>query len=320
MKPKLLSLIIASLFAGCGGGGGTSAPPTVAPVLPDEPSRPGLFFTFFGCVDNPAAPMKPGPVTASCATETASFISTIMTGGWGDTASEAGRLAIADKAIRHMQEARDRGVSSAIVMIDFVMLDGAQQYRGPPAHAELVAFLRSIQAAGLADMVTTLYPADEPDVHRMSADSVRAMNADIRAALAQVGMTAKIMVTYGNDGMPGVDTFDLVGVDVYGLGDAVLDLPLATLKAVLRPDQRIVLVPGGAEPWRVDPWPFYARAQIEPQIAGIMAFVWWNDYEPGNFPGAKGIRDAATRCAYEAVGRRIKQAAGAACSKSNPSG
>jgi hypothetical protein len=309
MKPKILSLVIASLFAGCGGGSSSDAPP---PPVTDAPSRPGLFFTFFGAVDDPADPTKPVAGAPSSAVETASFITTIMTGTWGEIESPAGRQAIAAKAIRHMREARDRGVTSAIVMLQFILFDG-RTYRGPPAIDELVAFLQAIQAAGLGDMVQAVYPIDEPDANGVGGDALRQMASDVRAALASVGMRAKLMTVVASPGAEQIDAFDVVGFDNYGFGAGVLADDLAMFESRLRPDQSVVLVPGGAEPWKTDPAPFYARAQSDPRIAGIMAFVWWDNFEPVNFPGARGIRSASTRCAYAAIGRKIRNATAAAC-------
>ncbi len=71
---------------------------------------------------------------------------------------------------------------------------------------------------------------------------------------------------------------------------------------ILKPGQKMILVPGGASPWKTDPTAFYNYAQTEPTVIGIIAFSWL-DYE--NKPNV-GIRVNGMAKAYCEVAEKIK--------------
>ncbi len=113
-----------------------------------------------------------------------------------------------------------------------------------------------------------------------------------------------LMVIYGAGGgnpmnnLPGISTFDWCGVDNYG-ADIFNNGNYNTLLAQMRPEQKTIYVPGGGNPWREDPMPWYTRALQDQRCAMIMPFIWL-DVE-----GRQGIRSNGMAPQYEAVGSLI---------------
>jgi hypothetical protein len=295
-----LLVLVVLLVSGCGGGGGSGATPTVEPPSPTR-TPTDIAFTYFGALDNSVL-------------ETCDHVSAIMTGGWGDVSTLEHRQAIAATAIQQLQQAKACGVTKAIVMIDFICyapLLGPHKLK-PLAKAqyaargmenlaaELAAFFVALREAGVLDMVVALYPMDEPELYGLDATTVSSVNTAIRGVLQGFPELAqtKLAVVYSDnlDALPGISSYDLIGLDAYGLGAAVLTERYGVLRTRLRADQRLILVPGGAEPWKTAPQPFLDYALANPAVAVIMAFVWF-PYEGGRGIGADGMASA-----YRAIG------------------
>jgi hypothetical protein len=239
------------------------------------PPRAGIEFGYFG-------------VDGAQVSETAAHVTFVHTPDWGDWDNAADRERIAQQTIAYLQEAQARGVRNAWLSVGFLVFDNAFHYRGS---AELVAFKARIEALGLGPMVVALYPVDEPELHGITSASLTAALADIRVAWPG----PKLAVIYGDHGSyPALDAYDWIGKDDYGRGIPVIGV---------RPDQRVIVVPGGTDPWRDDPESFYAYATANTNVVAIIAFVWFD-----HFGGTanRGIRSNGLSSAYCDVGMRIK--------------
>lgn len=190
-----------------------------------------------------------------------------------------------------------------------IMLDVADQVGLPfdaaSAEVRTRTRLQQLQLANVLGSVKAFY-FDEPDLNnRMSSADVVAMNSMLRRVAGEFGATPALATIYtAGFTWPGVSSFDWVGFDNYGAGSSIfVNGDYGKLKAALFPTQRIILVPGGADPWRTDPTQFFNMAQQDLQVIAVMPFA-WPDGTTKDW-GA-GIRSNGMAPAYKAVGLRIK--------------
>lgn len=166
----------------------------------------------------------------------------------------------------------------------------------------LFAEFLALHERGLLGRVRVIYVQDEPNLAAQRVDPLR-----VRAAMAPFAELAstKLGVIYssGNEERPGIEHFDFVGVDNYGAGTRALE-DIDKLVALLAPDQRVWLVPGGADPWRQDPAPFLAAALADDRIAGLVCFAWFDGSAENGFGTGIGRNGLGER--YRAVGRQIR--------------
>ena len=263
------SLLLAALLLSACGGGSSSSPQTpVAPVAIVVASHV-VDFGYFGTGD--------GQIAA-----TAGHVSFVHAVDWGDWAKD--REAIKARIIAQMQEARARGVNRIILSTGFLTFDSQCNWLGTK---DLLLFKIQLDALDLSRMVVMLYPMDEPDVHGCSGATMAQAFMQSRAA-----WTLPIGVIYGPNGpTPGIDQATDVGRDNYGHGPQSLNL---------RPDQHLMLVAGGANPYREDPQAFvdYAKAN---NVSVLWAFLFVPYTDPQGKPqlgiGANGMLPA-----YNAAG------------------
>lgn len=264
-------------LVGCGGSGG-AGPSSSGPITPPSVLRTDLLVGYYGDCD-------------SCALETGDHTNLYWVWGWGTSPFWL------TNAMAHLQQARGAGITRVVL--------GLPQAYGPNAEGEVRFALTRLNDAGLLADVVALYPIDEPDLYGKSDDEVRATNVMLRRVAGEFPALAgvRLAVIYaGANDFPGVSSYDWVGFDDYGAGCAVLGAPYGALKAALRPDQRIMLVPGGADPWRQDPACFAARAHADPQVVAVVPFIWFDNAAAGVGPG---IRSNPTRPLYCQMGRVI---------------
>jgi hypothetical protein len=269
----LVAVAATALLSACGGGGGNSG--TAAPPAPQQALRADVLYGYFGVDGNQIA-------------ETASHVTLNWTADWGNWSDPADRERVAQRQIAQIQEAEARGVRKHVVSVGFALFDADFRPRGTE---ELSRFRSQIEALGLLGAVVALYIVDEPETHaKLSIAAFREAISGARAAWPE----AKLAVIYGPGGAyPAIDAFDWVGHDNYDRGEAVLDdLP------PIRADQRWILVPGGADPWRTSPARFVARANLDPRVAAIVPFAWFDGYAG---TGKAGIRSNGMAPAYCAV-------------------
>lgn len=216
-------------------GGGSGGSTDVAPTAP-TPRVDAPYYGYFGsCL--------------TCLAETQAHINLLFEAGWD------GQQALID----------DMSRAQLPTMLAL-----------PPAIGDVRALFESLRAANVLRFVIALYPQDEPDVAGMNETQVNALVGAERQLAAEYFElnAAKFAVIYGTQGTPGIGSFDWVGMDNYGAGSSVLGTPYGNLKAALRADQRIILVPGGASPWITDPAPFVERTEGDPQVLVLLPFLW----------------------------------------------
>ena len=190
-----------------------------------------------------------------------------------------------------MNIARANGLKVILTVERLLYVNG--RYRG---NADAVRpLLEQLRRLGMLDLVIGLYPADEPDLHYSDQD-VRSANHDLKTLCAefpQLG-ACNLVVIYSDHYPVGLDSFDWVGWDNYGAGPQVRPLG---------PSQRLILVPGGASPWRESPDAFVATAQTHPEVIAVLAFVYpnYSDF---------GISTNGMAPAYCRAGRTLTQKAG----------
>jgi hypothetical protein len=275
----LMPLGFALLLAGCGGGGGSTSSSPSTPPVPPAPRTPPLF-AYFGLASRQIE-------------ETADHVTAVMTPDWGNWDDPADRERIAHATIDALLAARAHGIERAIVSCGFLCFTAMYRYRGVE---DLVAFRQRVEAAGLASMVTALYPIDEPDGHPTSDAVMTQAYSEIRAAWPGPA----IAVIYGDMGhFPGLSAVDWAGRDDYGRGNGVLErLP------PIRGDQRWIVVPGGCDPWRQDPQAFVEFAQRE-NVAWFCPFIWLDQW--GGTSNA-GIRSNGLAESYRAAAATLNRA------------
>jgi hypothetical protein len=155
-----------------------------------------------------------------------------------------------------------------------------------------------LRAIGALARVVALYPQDEPDVAGLTAEQVAALCALVRAVASEYPEIAHapLAAIYGTRGSEGIEQFDWIGRDNYGSG------PIVPIRL---PHQRVMLVPGGADPWREDPAAFLETANRTPAVVAIVPFIWrWPDGRSG------GIATNPTRWSYCEAGLRVTQRTG----------
>jgi hypothetical protein len=132
---------------------------------------------------------------------------------------------------------------------------------------QLEALFDQLRQDGTLSSVVALYPQDEPDVAGMSADQVAAMIATVRIASSKFHELAGVPIAaiYGSKGTEGIEYFDWIGRDNYGTGPIV---------PIRQANQRLILTPGGANPWRENPAAFIDMANRTPAVVAIVAFLW----------------------------------------------
>lgn len=158
-----------------------------------------------------------------------------------------------------------------------------------------------LDSLGLLTNIAAIYPCDEPDIN------VCPDPAEMRRlqALFPALSAAKLAVIYSASGrFPSIEVYDWVGVDDYGAGVSILATKVADLRTRLRPDQKLILVPGGADPWRTPPLPFFNAALADDRVAMVMPFVWFDRTGPD---GGAGINRNGLADQYRAIGLQIKQ-------------
>lgn len=123
----------------------------------------------------------------------------------------------------------------------------------------------SLRNANVLSSVLAFQVGDEPDAHGLNDATVRGMNATVRRVAAEYYelKDVKLWVIYGQYGTPAADSFDACGHDDYGTGPK---FPPAC--------KQIILIPGGASPWREDPTSFLNAAYTDYRVVAIMPFIW----------------------------------------------
>lgn len=306
-KLLLLSSAISLLLTGCasGGGGGGNQTPAPTPVPTDPPVisgpiRRGTYFGYFGADD-----LQLG--------ETADHTNLLFEASWGDWSSEEGRQAILDRYVLRLQTAKQLGITKAILTIDFLLFEPfVQNHRILLPEADLRNrirwFFQRLRDENLLENIFALYPIDEPNAFDISPASLDLLIAIVGGiARTQFEFDPDFAVIYAsghNSNFVSIDKFRYVGFDHYEEGAGILGLTFDMVKAQIRSDQFILLIPGGAEPWMTWPDEFFNKLQADETVIGIVPFVWFDNY---GWSGKKGIRSNGLAVRYKAFGKAVKE-------------
>jgi hypothetical protein len=225
--------------------------------------------------------------------------------GWGTGPAEESTK----RVIARLREARAANAPCVILPVDMAYAPALPDLAD--REKVLRGFFAELEDAGLIDSrITALYPMDEPDINVPKGEpEVLATNAMIRKVAAEFAFIPNIplAVIYTTQGKwTGIQSFDWVGFDDYGAGSGVLhNSTWSGMKQRLRPEQRIILVPGAMECANV--WDFYAKAQEDPQVVAILAFIWYDDWDTGK-EHSQGLRSLGCRADYVEAAMRLKGA------------
>jgi hypothetical protein len=269
----LCVVALALLLTGCqeGGGGGE---PEARPLPVRTNFREGLLHSYYGDADGQMA-------------ETCQHVNAVWLWAWNGI------------MVHRIQEAEECGVTNVVL--------GTWDAFEPDAEKRLRNRFDAFREQGILDLIYALTPVDEPDGDgNKSAEQLRAWAEMARRVMADYPELSrtKLAVIYSPKARPAIEVFDLVGWDDYEAGYGVLGAQLAEFKALLRPDQGIILIPGGADGvGRIDPGPFFNVAQADPQVKMIVSFIWFDGWDNR---GTRGIRSNGMAKVYCEMGRRIK--------------
>jgi hypothetical protein len=270
----LCAVALALMLAGCqeGGGGGEEAKPP-KPAPPVE-LRGDLLHSYYGDANGQMA-------------ETCDHVNAVWLWAWNGI------------MVERILEAERCGITNVVV--------GTWDAFEPDAEIRLRNRFDAYRKQGILDLIYALTPVDEPDGDgNKSAEQLRAWAEMARRVMADYPELArtKLAVIYSPKGRPAIEVFDLVGWDDYEAGYGVLGAQLAEFKALLRPDQGIILIPGGADGvGRIDPGPFFDVAQTDPQVKMIVSFIWFDGWDNR---GTLGIRSNGMAKVYCEMGRKVK--------------
>lgn len=269
---------IALMVAGCNEGESTPAQVTPLPAPPPitAPARTDLLGCYYGTWEFQIA-------------ETASHTNCQWAGPqWGTSGAY-------ENVINRLLEARAADVKC--VILDVLMVYGQD------GEASTRRYFDALNAAKVIDSrICALYPADEPDLNGFSAEDVVKANTTLRRIAKDYPFIANIplfTIYTCTRGFPGVESVDWASCDHYDDGARVIERKYPALKARLRPEQRLLLTAGGYH--CDDIAPFYDYAQRDPQVLGVVVFL-WVDGLLGE--GSKGVRSLPCRASYiDALGK-----------------
>lgn len=285
-------LAVALLLFGCGGG----SKPASKPIPPPPALRSDLLFGYYG----------------GCATtvlENGDHANTHWATGWCGTG--IWHLDVAQE----LAHARGAGIKNIVLALPHGLVWAAG------AEAEVRFQLVRLQQAGALDGWESImvYPADEPELPENGSRSdaeVTAMLGWLRGVLrgfpALSGAPVGVIYSCASGRRPGMAAYDWVGCDDYAAGCRV-NAPSGAyddLERAMRPGQRLMVVPGGADPWRQDPACFEARAHSDPRVVMIVPFIWQDHAAPGV---GTGIRSNGLRRLYCEAGRKVRYGSAEGC-------
>lgn len=267
---------------------GIGCPPAPSPDPTPGPSRPGLLFGYYG--------MQPGD-----AAQIADHVNVAHFGAWGDW-TVPGRSWLIDSIVALGHEAVTAGIHRLIFTLDFCVFTQTEPRQLLPqstAIQYLTDFRDRLQSEGLLQHVIGWYPIDEPNGHgiELSAQQITDANQTIRYAL-QDSLPLYCVYTANNGAYPAIGTYNVAGFDNYG-APIFTDGEYDNLRNQLSSSQTSIILPGGGDPWRESPWPFYNHAQTDMKVSLLMPFKWF---------GTDGIGVNGMAPVYRQVGQLIKAA------------
>lgn len=280
---SIFTRVLSLLLAACGG--------YTDPGIPDTGiRRTDLQFAYFGAMDDQVTQTK-GAVNMLWESHfqgDAKALANIMSAGVPTT------LMVGDQVFEQFQPT-------------------GQNYRvRADADVRLRAYLQYLRAGGALSYVKSLVPFDEPNTNCTPGEFRRSI-ALIKKVAAEftelTGVRMAAIYAYKPFEYEAIELLDDVGIDDYSQMSALLvNGAYGQLTARLRPDQRAILVVGGAFGEPITPWLNFAESHAE--VSTILAFVWFNAPRPQDvnaIPGYPwvGIGFGPLRESYLAAGRLV---------------
>ena len=275
MKHKLFFVCLSAILLAwsCGGGGGNNNPSIPVSVPPPTTIEP-IYNTYFGVVDG----QTPAVV---------GHTNMVMPLDWGNY--DSNRPQIQARIIKQLQEAKAVGITAALPSVGFLLFNGNYTYRGV---SDLLKFKQQLTTLQLIDMVKALYVLDEPELtgvqEAVLCQAIKDLKLNWKVPIAVIyGDTKKYFC---------ISEYDWIGKDKYALGIGVFnEYP------PINSNQRYILVPGGADPYRNDPVPFRNLAVRDTRIVAVVNFIYPDFYAGTGYLGIKSNGMLSTYCKQGAL-------------------
>ena len=287
------AVALATLLAACGGGG-SGWPTTAGPIVPAPQIRSDLLVGYYGG-------------RLDTVLENGADVNLHWATGW--EGSGTWHLDVAAE----LAHARGAGVRNIVLALPHGLV-------WQPGAADEVRFqFVRLQQAGALDGWDSImvYPADEPEIPENGSHGdaeVAAMVSWLRGVMAGFpalsGKPVGVIYACSSGKRPGIAAFDWIGCDDYATGCGALGDSYRELVSRMRPEQRLMVVPGGADPWRQNPACFESFAHGNPRVVALIGFIWQDRAAPG--VGA-GIRSNGLRRLYCEAGRKVRYGSPAGC-------
>ena len=288
----LILLVLTLLLSGCGGKGNSPPPQPSNPIPPVEeiaiaPPRRKIYFTFFGCDDN--------------VDETFPFINVYFEACWGDP-------------FERMKRAKAAGVPAIFVLSGYLLTpvttgqSAMQLLPEATARTNLITLFDRLVQDNTLDNVIAFFVCDEPELVGLN-DSDILLACNITRAIAATYpelQGVKLAINYGDSrNFPGISYPDWVGLDSYDWRETIFnpDGIMTYMRTLLKPDQKVILFPGGCDDWKQNPIPFYDYANNDEQVVAIVSFIWLDNWAN---QGKKGIQGNNMRDLYVKLGTLLK--------------
>lgn len=287
------AVALAILLAACGGGG-SGWPTTAGPIVPTPQIRRDLLVGYYGG-------------RLDTVLENGADVNLHWATGW--EGSGTWHLDVATE----LAHARGAGVRNIVLALPHGLV-----WQPGAADEVRFQFVRLQQAKALDGWDSIMvYPADEPEIPENGSRSdaaVTAMVSWLRGVMdafpALSGKPVGVIYACSSGQRPGIASFDWVGCDRYEAGCGVLGADYTALQARMRPEQRLMVPSGGADPWRQDPACFESFAHGNPRVVAMIGFIWQDHAAPG--VGA-GIRSNGLQRLYCEAGRKVRYGSTAGC-------
>ena len=268
--------------------------PDPIPPEPPDPNRK-LLYAYYGA-------------DSAQITSTYQHVNLVHIGAWGDWESAQGRINLINDIVAMAQQAKGANLPVMLTM-DFCLFEQTNPrvpLPGEVSRTYMDTFFTRLRNENLLDTVVAFYVIDEPNIHEVAVSNQDMINTNnwLRAVAGFYWDPTKplpLAVIYGAGGgnsinnLPGISTFDWCGIDNYG-SNIFSNGQYNTLLSQMRLEQQTIYVPGGSNPWREDPMPYYTRALQDPRVVMIMPFIWITP---------DGIAGNGMAPQYEAVGSLI---------------
>jgi hypothetical protein len=231
----------------------------------------------------------------------------------GPSDSNGKREVINKRILDQMGIAQNQGTKTLVIGLKHLLYDTKDIHHSKflgdaEALSNLRYFFLQMWEKNLTHLVRAWYPIDEPDGKGLSDGEVKRANWAIRRAASNYSSLSKasIAACYSNIGWPGFDSYDWVGFDDYKLGNAIFSPGgrYHEMVSKLKKDQKTLIVPGGAEPFKLNPEVFLKKALDDARIIWLMPFLWIR-YEI-NGQNLRGIGENDMKSHYVAAGKKIK--------------